>query len=192
MKRRTAIRRILLTGAVGAGAFSGYEWYQWNKSPDFDYLDKHRPTLAALVQAILPSGPEMPGAADAGVHDFIIRIIKDCVNIHNANTFIDGLKDLVHYSRSNYNKEFEACTPGEQTAILTRFQEKGRPFTGVAGKAQNKYLGKAFFFLLRDYTVQGYCTSELGASKGLAYVAIPGSFHGCIPKTPGQRAWATK
>src|SRR5258708_30822265 len=107
MKRRTAIRRILLTGAVGAGAFSGYEWYQWNKSPDLDYLDKHRATLAALVQTILPPGTNMPGAADAGVHDFIIRIIKDCVNIHNANTFIDGLKELVHYSKSNYNKEFE-------------------------------------------------------------------------------------
>jgi len=192
MKRRTAIRRILLTGAIGAGAVSSYEWYEWRRSPDFDYLDKHRATLAALVQTILPPGPSIPGAADAGVHDYIIRLVRDCVDIHNANTFIDGLNDLVHYSKSTYKKEFEACTPTEQIAILTQFQEKGRPFNGILGKAQNKYLGKAFFFLLRDYTVSGYCTSELGATKGLAYVAVPGSYHGCIPKTPGQRAWATK
>ncbi|HEY4109292.1 gluconate 2-dehydrogenase subunit 3 family protein [Puia sp.] len=192
MKRRTAIGRILLTGAIGAGAFSGYEWYEWNKSPDFDYPDKHRATLAALVQTILPPGPSIPGAAEAGVHEYIIRLVKDCVDIHAANTFIDGLKDLVHYSRSTYKKEYEAGTPAEQTAIMTHFQEKGRPLNGILGKAQNKYLGKSFFYLLRDYTVRGYCTSELGAGKGLAYVAIPGSFHGCIPKAPGQRAWATK
>ncbi|HLZ85835.1 MAG TPA: gluconate 2-dehydrogenase subunit 3 family protein [Puia sp.] len=192
MKRRTAIGRILLTGVIGAGAFSGYKWYEWNKSPDFGYLDTHRATLAALVQTILPPGPSIPGAADAGVHDYIIRIVKDCAGIHTANVFIDGLKDLAHYSRANYTKEYETCTPEQQTAILKHFEEKGRPMDGILGKAENKFLGKAFFYQLRQYTVQGYCTSELGAGKGLAYVAIPGSFHGCIPKTQGQRAWATK
>ena len=191
MKRRTAIGRILLTGAIGVGAFSGYEWFEWNKSPDFKELARRRATLAALVQAIIPPAPDIPGAADAGVHDFIIRLVTDCVPIHDANTFIDGLKDLAAYSRSNYKKEFEACSANEQTAILTHFQEKGKPFEGILGKAQNKYMGQAFFYLLREYTVRGYCTSELGASKGLAYVVVPGSYHGCIPKAPGQRAWAT-
>lgn len=192
MKRRTAIRRILLTGVVGAGAFSGYKWYEWNKTPDFGYLDRRRATLAALVQTILPPGPSLPGAADAGVHEYIIRFVKDCVDTHRANTFIEGLKDLAHYGRSNYGREYESAAPAEQTAILKHFEEKGRPFKGLLGKAQNKYLGQAFFPLLRELTVQGYCTSELGAGKGLAYLAIPGSFRGCIPKTPGQRAWATK
>ena len=192
MKRRKAIGRILLTGVIGAGAFSGYKWYEWNKSSDFDYLDHHRATLAALVQTILPPGPSIPGAADAGVHDYIIRFVKDCLDTHNANTFIDGLKDLAHYSRSQYNREYEACTPAEQTAILKHFEEKGRPFKGIMGKVENKFLGQSFFPLLREYTVQGYCTSEPGASKGLAYSAVPGSFHGCIPITQGQRAWATK
>jgi hypothetical protein len=192
MKRRTAIRRILLTGAIGVGAFSGYERYQWSKSPDFDYLEKQRPALSALVQTIIPPGHSIPGAADAGVHDFIIKLVKDCVTIHSANTFIDGLKDLVHYSSSHYDRPFEACSATQQTTILTHFQEKGRPLKGLLGKAQNRYLGKSFFSLLKEYTVMGYITSERGASNGMAYVAIPGAFHGCLPLTPGQRAWATK
>ncbi|GGB16611.1 gluconate 2-dehydrogenase subunit 3 family protein [Puia dinghuensis] len=192
MKRRTAIGRIVLAGVVGAGAFSGYKWYEWNRTPDMDYLDRRRATLAALVQTILPPSPTIPGAADAGVHDYIIRYVKDCVDAHTANTFIDGLKDVAHYSRSHFNKEYEACTPEEQTSILQHFEEKGRPFNGVLGKAETKFLGPAFFPLLREYTVRGYCTSEAGATKGLTYVPVPGSFHGCIPKTPGQRAWATK
>lgn len=191
MKRRTAIGRILLTGAISVGALSGYEWLERNKSPDLKELTRRRATLAALVQTIIPPGPDIPGAADAAVHDFIIRLVTDCVPIHDANTFIDGLKDLAGYARSNYKKEYEACSATEQTAILNHFQEKGRPLDSVLGKAQNKYMGKAFFFLLQDYTARGYCTSELGASKGLAYVAVPGSYHGCIPKAQGQRAWAT-
>jgi len=191
MNRRTAIGRILLTGAIGVGAFSGYEWYEWHRSPDFKELDRRRATLAALVQTIIPPAADIPGAADAGVHDFIIRFVTDCVPIHDANTFIDGIKDLAGYSRSHYKKEYEACSAREQTAILTHFQEKGRPLEGILGKAQNKYMGKAFFYLLREYTVRGYCTSEQGASKGLAYVPVPGSYHGCLPKAPGQRAWAT-
>jgi hypothetical protein len=191
MKRRTAIGRILLTGAVGVGAFSGYEWYEWNKSPDFDFLDRHRATLAAVVQTILPPAPSVPGAADAGVHDDIIRSVKFCVEKHPANTFIEGLKDLVHYSRSGFNKEFESCTAAQQTTILKHFEAKSRLFNGIIGKVQKKYVGVPFFYLLREYTVHFYYTSELGGTKGLVYVAIPGSFHGCLPMTPGQRSWAT-
>jgi hypothetical protein len=191
MKRRTAIARILLTGAVGAGAFSGYEWYEWTRSPDFEYLDKHRAMLAALVQTILPPGPSIPGAADAGVHDDIIRSVKFCVEHHPANTFIDGLKDVAHYSRSNYDKEFESCTAGQQIAILRHFEQKSRRFDGLVGKVQKKYLGFPFFYQLREYTARFYIASALGGTKGMAYDPIPGSFHGCIPKAPGQRAWAT-
>ena len=117
--------------------------------------------------------------------------MKSCVEPHSANTLIDGLKDVVHYSRSNFDKEFESCTASRQVAILKHFEEKGHLFTGLLGKVQKKYLGFSFFYLLREYTVRFYITSELGGTKGLAYVPIPGSFHGCIPKNPGQRAWAT-
>ena len=192
MKRRTAIGRILVAGVVSAGAFSGYKWYEWTRSPDTDYLDRHRAMLAALVQTILPPAPSIPGAADAGVHDYIIRFVKDCADTRTANTFIDGLKDVAHYSRSQYKREYEECTPAQQTAILQHFDEKGRSLNGVLGKAEIRFLGQYFFPLLREYTVRGYCTSELGASKGLSYLPIPGRFQGCIPTTPGQRAWALK
>jgi hypothetical protein len=74
---------------------------------------------------------------------------------------------------------------------MQQYEENGRPAKGLLGKAENKYLGRSFFTTLKQYTVKGYCTSQLGATKGLTYVPVPGSYHGCIPKLPGQRAWAT-
>jgi len=191
MKRRKAISRILLAGIGGTLAFSGYKWVDWHKTPDIHSLEQYKNLVSALAGTIIPSG-DSPGASEAGVGDFIIVMIKDCTDRISANKFIDGLKDLDHYARSHYDRPYEKCAESEQVTILRHFEEKGKPFRGLIGKAQNKYLGRSFFTTLKEYAVKGYCSSELGAGKGLAYIAIPGSYHGCIPKLPGQKAWATK
>lgn len=191
MKRRKAIGRILLAGVGGGLVLSGYKWLDWHKTPDIGTLQQYRSLVASLAETILPSG-NSPGAREAGVGDYIIIMIKDCTDRISANKFIDGLKELDHYTRNHYDRSYEQCRADEQAAVLRHFEEKGKPFGGLVGKAQNKYLGRSFFTTLKEYTVKGYCTSELGANKGLAYVLIPGSYHGCIPKLPGQKAWATK
>ncbi|MGY0037942.1 gluconate 2-dehydrogenase subunit 3 family protein [Pedobacter sp. NJ-S-72] len=55
-----------------------------------------------------------------------------------------------------------------------------------------KFLGIPFFIILKQLTVEGYCTSQTGATKGLAYDYIPRTFASCIPLTKNQRSWATK
>ncbi len=191
MKRRKAIGRLLLAGVGGGLAFSGYKWYEWNRTPDIGALEQHRKLVDSLAETILPSG-DTPGAREAGAGAFIIAMVKDCTDRMSANKFIDGLLELDHYTRNQYGRPYEVCSPQEQTTILRHFEEKGKPFKGIIGKAQNKYLGRSFFTTLKEYTVKGYCTSELGAGKGLAYLPIPGAYHGCIPLAPGQKAWATK
>ncbi len=191
MKRRKAIGFIILGGAGAGLAYSGYKWYDWNKTPDLAWLQQSKELIAALADTIIPPG-DTPGARQAGVQDFIIKMVRDCTKPRPANKFIDGLKELAHYTQSKYDKPYEQCTADQQREIMTRFEEKGRPMRGILGKAENRYLGSSFFTTLKEYTVQGYCTSQLGATRGLAYLPIPGSYQGCIPKLPGQRAWATK
>jgi hypothetical protein len=191
MKRRKAIGLLILTGAGAGLAYSGYTWYDWNKAPDLAYLQQNRELIAALAATIIPAD-DTPGAKEAGVQDFIIKMIKDCTGIRVANKFIDGLKELDRHCRSKYGKPYEQCPEGQQQQVLRRFEEKGRPFKGILGKAESKWLGGSFFTTLKEYTVQGYCSSMPGASQGLAYLPIPGSYRGCIPKMPGQKAWATK
>lgn len=190
MNRRKAIGCILAAGAAGAAVFSGYTWHDWHKTPDVAYLEGRRDAIAALAETIIPAG-DTPGAIEAGAHDFIIKMIRDCTDPLNANKFIDGLKELDRYCRSKYDKAYEACSKDEQVSILQHFEQKGKSYGGVLGKIQNKYTGGSFFSILKDYTVRGYCTSEPGMTRGLAYVPVPGSYHGCIPLTPGQRSWAT-
>jgi Gluconate 2-dehydrogenase subunit 3 len=190
MNRRKAIFRLALAG-VGLGAgYTGYKWYSWNKRPDLAYLNDRKPLLSALAETIIPA-TDTPGAAEAGVGDFIFAMIRDCTEVKSSNKFIEGLKDLESYSKSHFDKEFIACSVEQRTAVLKHFEEKGRGFKGLLGKAEYRFLGKPFFATLKAYTAMGYCSSELGANKGLSYIYIPGRYDGCIPMQPGQKNWAT-
>ena len=191
MNRRKAIGQIALTGIGGGLLLAGYKWYDWTRTPDITYIEQHKELITALAATIIPT-TDTPGARDAGVGDFIVTMIRDCTDRMSANKFIDGLKDLGHYCQSHFDKPYEQCSESDQQAILHYFEEKGTPYKGIVGKAQDAYLGRSFFATLKKYTVEGYCSSEIGATKGLSYLYIPGSFHGCIPLQPGQKAWATR
>lgn len=47
-----------------------------------------------------------------------------------------------------------------------------------------------FFEIIRDLTLLGYFTSEIGATQAYAFVEIPGRYDGCVDLKPGQRVWA--
>jgi len=43
---------------------------------------------------------------------------------------------------------------------------------------------------LKQLTIWGYFTSEVGATKALRYNPIPGRYDACIDYKPGDKAWA--
>jgi hypothetical protein len=193
MNRRKAIGRIILIGGgTAAAGYSGYKWYEFNKSPNLAYLHQKKDLLADLADVIIPPSPDSPGAKEAGVQDFLILMVTDCVDIKSQNRFVDGLMELEQYCHSQYHKEFHACSPGEKRAVLEFFENKSRSSMVILEKMQSLMLGRSFFAQLKEFTAEGYCTSEAGATRGLSYVAVPGYYMGCVPLKKGQKSWATK
>lgn len=47
-----------------------------------------------------------------------------------------------------------------------------------------------YFSLMKQLTLLGYFTSEVGATQALRYVPVPGKYEGCISYKKGDRAWA--
>jgi hypothetical protein len=43
---------------------------------------------------------------------------------------------------------------------------------------------------MKQLTMLGYFTSEVGSTQALRYVPVPGKYEGCIPYKKGDRAWA--
>ena len=192
MNRRNAIGRIILAGIGGTLAFSGYKWYGVSKTPDIEWLEQHRDMLASLAETIIPQTDDGPGARVAGVQDFMLTLLKDCTDRHTQNKFIDGCKDIESYCRSTYKTSFDRCSETDRIAVLTDLEKNDRSANTIWARAKSRYLGIPFFTTLKKYTVTAYCTSQLGATQGLAYVPVPVNYQGCIPMQPGQRAWATK
>ena len=190
MKRRQAISRILLISGGAIAGYSGYKWWDWNKGPDFIYLDANKTLIASLANTIIPK-TDIPGAQDARVSEFIILMVKDCTEIKSQNKFIDGLKELQRFCHSNFSHDFSECNQDEKNKTLIHFEERGKSYGGIMGKVENKFFGRSFFATLKNLTAEGYCSSEIGANQGLAYSFIPGKFIGCMPLQPVQKSWAT-
>jgi hypothetical protein len=191
MNRRKAIFRLLVLGGGAAGVFGGVKAYHLLKEPELERLSQFQPLIDELAETIIPK-TDTPGAKEAGVGKFITRMIKNCTGRKSQNNFIEGLVELVLYTGSRYDKQFEHCNAEQKKAVLAHFEKKGRSRGGKLGKAERYILGDSFFETLKKYTVLGYCTSKQGAMQALSYDYIPGKYIGCMPLTPDQRAWATQ
>lgn len=64
--------------------------------------------------------------------------------------------------------------------------------TGTVVKDANKNAPLTpFFTLVKELTILGYFSSEIGCTQALSYVQIPGSYQGVVKLKEGQKAWAT-
>jgi hypothetical protein len=191
MNRRKAIKNLIIFGSIGITSVSIYEWQIFNSPIDLNVLKKKKETIAELAELIIPR-TDTPGAKDAKVEEYILKMIEFCTDVKTQNKFLTGLTDVEKYAVNNYNQVFIKCSNADKTSILKHFEEKSYYSINILNKANNKFLGKPFFACLKELTIYGYCTSQLGATKGLAYDFVPGSYQACIPLNKNQRSWATK
>ena len=113
-------------------------------------------TIEILTGLIIPAG-ESPGAREAGVSEFI-----DFLAAHGEEQIQqpmrDGLAWLAATAQKDYRASFAALTAAQQTAILEHvaYHRDGAPADPA---------GRAFFNLIRRYTVMGYYTSRVGLEE---------------------------
>lgn len=191
MDRRTSLKSLVVLMSIGVSSLSFYKWLSINSSPDLRFLLQKRLLIAELAEAIIPR-TDTPGAKDARVENFIITIIVSCSDVKTQNNFIKGLRNVENFAQKRFNMDFIKCKRDQKIEILNHFEQESRYAYNILNKINNKFLGKTFFSRLKELTVEGYCTSMIGATQGLAYDYIPGTFNGCAPLTKKQRSWATK
>jgi len=191
MNRRTSLKSALGLCLLGISSFSAYKWYSLNKEVDIRLIISFKPLISELAEIIIPQ-TDTPGAKAAGVENFIVNVITNCTGKKEQNKFLAGLNDLEKYTMDTYNKTFFKCSVKEKTQILEYFENKDTYRIRILNKINNKFLGQSFFTKLKNLTIEGYCSSQKGATEGLAYDYIPVNYEACIPLKPNQKSWATK
>lgn len=191
MDRRTTIKGILTLGFLGISSFSAYKWIYFHRSVDSRSILLYRELIAELADTIIPT-TDTPGAKAVKAENYIINVLLNCTDKVGQNIFLNGLQDVEEFTKSKFDKDFFRCTVDERNHILKHFEDKSAYPYQIINKINNKIFGEPFFLSLKKLTVEGYCYSEIGATQGLAYDYVPGSYESCIPLKPNQKSWATK
>lgn len=190
MNRRTAIKGILAVAGLGYASVIGVKYLIGYSNQDRGKLQAHAELIAELANVIIPP-TQSPGAKDALVHKHIISYLEDCSSMKEYNNFINGLTDLQENCVSNYNTNFENCTAVQKNKIIEDL-DNNSDSNGLFSKISNKLQGRSFYDILKSLTIEGYCTSEMGATQHLVYTLIPGKYSAITPLSKNQKSWATK
>lgn len=190
MKRRTALKGVLGVTGVTVASVYGYQYYDGLTLPQRGLLMAHYDLIAELVDVVIPpTGTD--GAKGAGVHDFVIDYLEDCATDKDYENFLSGLNEIEERSVNKIGKSYKDCSGNEKMDLLKGFESRFAP-NHFLSKVRRKLKGRTFLSQLKKLTVEGYCSSKIGAVTHLAYVPIPGRYNGITQLTPGQKAWATQ
>ncbi|GAB3249200.1 gluconate 2-dehydrogenase subunit 3 family protein [Larkinella harenae] len=146
--------------------------------------------VAEMTEVIIPT-TSTPGAKAAKVNEIIDIILKDCYPQKDQKLFLDGLAHTNELSQAAYSKNFVALDEKQRIDILTKLQAEAAEQRKAMASMPAEQRYTPFFNTLKSLTLNGYFTSEIGATQALEYIAVPGRFQGCIDLKPGQKAWAT-
>ncbi|MEM1442485.1 MAG: gluconate 2-dehydrogenase subunit 3 family protein [Verrucomicrobiota bacterium] len=169
--RREAVQRmsLLVGGTLSTQLTSALMGEVTNTGPSVEVTEAMTALLAEVADVIIPE-TETAGAKEAGAHEFIIRVMRDCHEIASQEKFYTGLSRVDELSLTEHEKPFVELPRPVQISVITETAKKD----------------KGFFRQIKQMTQVGYFTSELGCTQHLQYMPIPGSFQGDVPYEKGQ------
>jgi hypothetical protein len=188
MERREAVKYVsLLLGGtlVGATSFltgchteekhSGRAFTQ----DDYAYLDE-------IGETILPA-TSTPGAKAAKVGQFMTVMVNDCYTDKDQSIFKDGMDKINDLSKKKYDQAFMAINPQQRHDLLVQLDKEQKDYT----KNKKPEDAAHYFRMMKELTLLGYFTSEIGCKQARRYVPVPGRYDGCIPYKKGDKAFAS-
>ncbi len=148
------------------------------RQSDIELLDE-------VADTILPE-TSTPGAKAAGVGPFIAMMVDDVYNENDQQIFIAGIKDLQSRCLRRYGAHFQIVTAAQQLDLLERLDAEQHQYM----ESRDDDAPAHYFRMLKELTLLGYFTSEIGYTQAMRYVETPGRYDPCVPYTNGEKSWA--
>jgi len=141
--------------------------------------------LDEIADTILPP-TKTPGAKAAGVGPFIAKMVADTYDPGEQRVFVEGLSILEDESRAQNGGGFMASSPAQRVALLERLDREAIEYMRRPGADGRPH----YFRLIKELTLLGYFTSEIGCTQAMRYIETPGRFEPCVSYAAGEKAWA--
>jgi hypothetical protein len=218
MNRREAIQRVamLMGGTLSAPLLAALNSHA--KEPGHNWkpaalAQEELAVVSRIVDIMLPR-TDLPGALDAGVPAFIDSMLAEVYTQADREHYLEGLHEFDATAAKAYRKAFLQLEPELQLAHVKKIQDAAIAAEREGGAKWQKELAqqvrnanelrqntevhnhahrRAFILATKELALLGFFTSKPGATQVLQYAAIPGAYHGCLPrKEAGNgKTWAT-
>jgi len=188
--RREALKRVALLcgGALSAptvaGVLSGCQpsdSASWSPSA----LSDHQNDLVVTISERIIPATDTGGAEAAHVNRFIDAMLADGFPPADRDRFLSGLDAVDAEAESAHGTPFLECTAEQQTALMTAWDE-----AAFGPDADFNPEAPPFFRTMKELTIFGYYTSEIGASQELRFDPVMGRYEPCVPFEEIGRTWA--
>jgi drug/metabolite transporter superfamily protein YnfA len=171
--------------------------------------------LDEVADTILPD-TDTPGAKAAAVGPFMALMVHDVYSLDDQQTFRDGMRQLNEECERLHGVAFMAATPQQRLQLLEQLDREQKVHMDSREEARRRAREEViadspedvrsgdptlnpeitadapahYFRMMKELTLLGYFTSEIGYHQAMRYEETPGRFDPCIPYTPGERIWA--
>ena len=204
MERRELLKMIaVLTGGVVIGGdvfLSGCT----NKEADASTFSADNIALLDEVgETIIPT-TSTPGAKATKIGEFMKTIVTDCYTTDQQKVFGDGLAGLNEARKKANGKTFMDCSADQRKAFLLGLEKEAKVYNQQRDEKEKDAKEKAkkdmdpnfvgapshYYTMIKQMTLWGYFSSEIGSKQALRLLPIPGKYDGAYPYKKGDKAWA--
>lgn len=178
MNRRDALKSLSLI--LGGAVFGSRNFLSGQINPDAEtfastFTIEDLAFLDEVGETILPATEDSAGAKAAKIGAFMQEILSTSYNDEERKTFMGGIRELNNVSRSHAGRGFMALSPEERYDLLLELEKEPSP---------------PYYQMMKQLTLWGYFSSEIGATQALAHLPVPGRWDPCIPITPDTKPWS--
>ena len=205
--RREAIRRVsALLGGIAlvseSALITGCRERAPGTAQPAQFQESDVAFLDEVAETILPE-TSTPGAKAAKVGAFMALMVTEAYDERTRHVFQQGLRQLEDACRRAHAVPFMQTSAGQRLSLveaLDREQhavmEDRAPKRRVRAPAAESGSDEPahYFRLMKELTLLGYFTSQIGATQVLQYEPVPGRFQACIPiaEAGNGKQWATE
>lgn len=191
MDRREALKQLaLLTGgALSLSTVSGFlggcsAGSKEEFTPQTLSTSQNR-LVIELTERIIPA-TDTPGAKEAKVNQYIDHMLTNWNTKEERDFFLSGLEYVNTLSNGKYSQDFVDLNKEQKISVLKILENEALELPNPQPDSDIK----PFFSMLKEFTIVGYYTSEIGASEELNSDLIPGYYDPCMPYSEVGRAWS--
>lgn len=205
MNRRELLKMV--AAATGGVVIGGEFFLAGCKNPEAgttkEFTTNDIAFFDEVAETIFPK-TSTPGAKEAKVGQFMTVMVNDCYTEENQQSFREGQEKINAACKKMHGHDFMKASPEERKAVLVSLDPEVKDYVAkrkefnkqqedLEKKAQangdtdfkRKTMPDHYFTMMKQLTILGYFTSEVGRRGATNYQPIPTEYKGDVPYRKG-------